>query len=68
MQTPQSPALKRAMEDIAWILNNPATSPWLRRAIVGATQNDPISVLNDLEILKDVLVRWANANIETTTE
>lgn len=64
MKTPRSPAQKRAMDDIGWLLNNPATSPWLRRAIVGAIQGEPITVLNELEILKDVLVRWANANIE----
>lgn len=64
MKNPQSPALKRAMEDIGWILNNPKSNPWLKRAIVGAIQNDPITVLNELEILKDVLVRWANANIQ----
>lgn len=39
-------------------------SSWLKAAVQGAVQNDPITVLNELEVLKDALVRWADANIE----
>jgi len=42
-------------ERIAWVLAHPRTSPWLKEALRGARQRDPIEVLNELEILNLLL-------------
>lgn len=40
---------------IAWVLAHPTMSPWLRDALRTALEQDPIDVLNDLEVLRYVL-------------
>lgn len=42
-------------ERIAWVLAHPRMSPWLKAALEGGRQSDPIEVQNDLEILNLLL-------------
>jgi len=48
---PPDDALKTNDQRIAWILAHPRTSPWLKDALRGARERDPVEVLNELEIL-----------------
>lgn len=43
-------------ERIAWVLAHPQMSSWLKEALMGARERDPVEVLNELEIL-NVLLR-----------
>lgn len=47
-------------EQIAFILDHPAMSDWLKRALATALDRSPTEVLNDLEILNQVLRRRAD--------
>lgn len=47
--------LRSAEERIEWVLSNPDISEWLKRALRGAMDRDPVDVLNDLEILNTLL-------------
>lgn len=53
--------LEEAEALIAWVLAHPGTSRWLRTALQGALERDPIDVLNELEILDRVLRSRAEA-------
>ena len=53
---PPDDALTTNEQHIAWILAHPSTSAWLKDALRGARQRDPVEVLNELEIL-DLLLR-----------
>lgn len=48
-------ALQTNDEQIAWILAHPGMNRWLKAALRGARQHDPIAILNDLEILNLLL-------------
>lgn len=48
---------------IAFILEHPGISDWLKRALQEALPRDPIAVLNDLEILNLVLRKRSEALI-----
>lgn len=48
---------------IAFILEHPGMSDWLKRALENALPRDPIAVLNDLEILNLVLRKRSEALI-----
>ena len=48
---PPDDALKTNEQRIAWVLAHPGTSAWLKDALRGARQRDPVEVLNELEIL-----------------
>lgn len=54
----QSPT--NANEQIFFVLQNPATSPWLRDALRAALTVDPIAAANDLEILNLIIRRRAD--------
>lgn len=41
--------LKTNDERIAWILAHPRMSPWLKEALKGTRNRNPIEVLNDLK-------------------
>jgi hypothetical protein len=60
--------LREAQERIAWIEAHPAFSSWLKEALRGACDRDPVEVLNDLEILGHLLRGWASAVIEEQRE
>ena len=53
-----------AEQRIAWTINHPDMSGWLKEALRTALEQDPVAVLNDLEILKDLINLWADAQIE----
>jgi hypothetical protein len=55
---PQTPGIitQSAMEEqISFVLAHPGMSAWLKTALSDALHRDPISVLNDLEILNLIL-------------
>jgi hypothetical protein len=56
--------VRLAEENIAWILDRPAFSGWLKDALGGAIVRDPERVANDLEILAHVLRGWTTARID----
>jgi hypothetical protein len=49
---------------VAFILNCPRTSDWLKEALRNALPRDPIAILNDLEILTLVLRRRATRMLD----
>ena len=55
--------LDRSDQQIKWLLNNEGTSAWLKAALEGATDCDPISILNDLEILCHLLKMRSSAQV-----
>ena len=62
---PPDDALKTNEQCIAWILAHPRTSTWLKDALRGARQRDPVEVLNELEILNLLLRIDCDARIRT---
>lgn len=55
---PQKPSItgqSTIEEQISFVLNHPGMSAWLKSALSAALHRDPISVLNDLEILNLLL-------------
>ena len=60
---PPDDALKTNEQRIAWILAHPSTSAWLKDALRGARQRDPVEVLNELEILNLLLRNDCDARI-----
>lgn len=46
---------------IAWVLDNPAMSSWLKNALLGALEQNPIVVSNDVEVLSNLLRARADA-------
>jgi hypothetical protein len=57
---------------IAFILEHPAASSWLKDALRTGIRRDPIDLGNDLELLYILLHNWTKAKIdvfmETSTE
>lgn len=51
-------------ERIAWVLAHPRMSPWLKEALRGARERDPVEVLNELEILNLLLRAECETKIE----
>jgi hypothetical protein len=47
--------LERCDESVAFVLNDPGMSAWLKDAIRAALDRHPLEVLNDLEILNTIL-------------
>lgn len=62
-QTPLNPSdAASALEpQIAFVLQHPGMSDWLKRALLDALDRPPIEVLNDLEILNRLLRSRAEA-------
>jgi len=42
-------------ERIAWVLENPGMSVWLKSALKSALAQDPVTLCNDLEILTHLI-------------
>jgi hypothetical protein len=57
-------AVLRAIQHIDWILEHPAFSDWIKNALRTAMERDPVSVANDVELLRHVLHAWTFARIE----
>ncbi len=60
---PPDDALKTNEQRIAWVLAHPGTSAWLKDALRGARERDPVEVLNELEILTLLLRNDCDARI-----
>lgn len=48
-------ALARIDDQIAFVLEHPAMSVWIKQALTSALDRPPAEVLNDLEILNQIL-------------
>jgi len=57
--TQRHEGLQEIDDRIAWILDHPGMSPWLKTAFRTALDRDPIAVINDLEILSLLRLRCA---------
>ena len=64
--SPPDEARKTNEQWIAWILAHPGTSAWLKDALRGARQRDPVEVLNELEILNLLLRNDCDARIRSS--
>jgi hypothetical protein len=58
--------LRSAEERIEWVLSNPDISEWLKHALHGAMDRDPVDLLNELEILNALLRPKCQCLIETS--
>jgi hypothetical protein len=56
--------LKSAEDRIDWVLSHSGMSDWLKNALRGARERDPVEVLNDLEMLNHLLKPRAEAQIQ----
>ena len=54
-------ALAAIDERIAWVLESPGMSVWLKSALKSALAENPITLSNDLEILTHLIVPRLNA-------
>lgn len=52
---------------IAWVLDHPQMSDWLKQAISTSEGLDPVGPQNDIEILRQLVKFRANAQIEIAT-
>jgi len=66
MKTDQSPTLsfQAAEQRITWVLSHPGMSDWLKDALRAARDQEPIEVLNDVEILYLLLRQRSRALID----
>lgn len=49
---------------IAWVLNHPDMSDWLKQALRTAVDVDPVGLQNDVELLRHLVTPRALAQIE----
>jgi hypothetical protein len=49
---------------IAWVLDHPQMSGWIKQAIRSADGLDPVSLQNDVEILRELITSRAQLQIE----
>ena len=56
--------LAAADAGIAWVLEHPHMSDWLKQALRTADGRDPIALHNDVEMLKHLIMPWSQALIE----
>ena len=54
-------SLAAADARIGWVLDNPATSSWLRQALRAALEDQPVAAGNDVEVLRLLLQTRADA-------
>lgn len=66
MQTIQPPSetLRLAEKQIDWVLAHADTSAWLKDALRTACEHDPVTLLNDIELLHTLLQPRSQALIE----
>lgn len=57
--------LAEADAKIAWVLEHPHMSDWLKQALRTADGLDPIALQNDVEMLKHLVAIRSHAQIET---
>ena len=57
-------AASQAERNIAWILQHPGFSDWLKDTLRSAVRCDPVQLANDLELLGHLLRAWSGARIE----
>jgi hypothetical protein len=55
-------------QKIAWVLAHPGMSPWLKNALRSAIDQDPIHIMNDLEVLRHVLSARCDASVRSYLE
>lgn len=60
--------LATARTRIAWLLANSGTSAWLKTALRAADGQDPISLQNDIELLRLLIAPLAHCPIEVATQ
>ncbi|MFS0774246.1 hypothetical protein [Sphingomonas sp. 1P08PE] len=53
-----------AQARIAWVLDHPNMSEWLKNALRTAEGNDPTGLWNDVEMLRHLIVPRSQAQIE----
>lgn len=56
--------LKEAEDRIDWVLSHSDMSDWLKEALRGGRERNPVDLLNDLELLDHLLKRRAEEQIE----
>ena len=56
--------LAAADAEIAWVLEHPHMSDWLKQALLTADRLNPIALQNDVEMLKHLVVARSHARIE----
>lgn len=57
-------ALAAADARIAWVLQHPHMSDWLKEALRTADGLDPVALQSDVEMLKHLIVTRSHAQIE----
>ncbi|MDR7257538.1 hypothetical protein J2X47_001709 [Sphingomonas sp. BE270] len=68
MSVPSSNELREAERQIEWVLAHPRMSPWLKDALRSAIDQDPIQIMNDLEVLRHVLSARCEASVRLYLE
>ena len=53
--SPRDDQLREAERRIAWALDHPGASAWLKDALRAALVRDPVEVMNDVEMLRELL-------------
>ena len=62
---PEPELLLAAAEDrIAWVLEHPQMSDWLKQALRSADEADPVVLQNDLEMIRHLLLPRCQAQID----
>jgi hypothetical protein len=61
MTNPSDTSLTVAEARIAWVLDNPRMSPWLKAALRDALEQDPFTVGSDVQLLSHLLTGRADA-------
>lgn len=61
-------ALARADAHIAWALAQPQVSGWLQAALRSARDHDPLTLQNDIELLRHLALPYARAATEAQME
>lgn len=56
--------LREAEDRIDWVLSHPDMSDWLKEALRGGRERNPVDLLNDLEMLDHLLKRRAETQID----
>ena len=64
----QEPEVMLAVAEtrISWVLDHPHMSDWLKHALRSAASCDPITMQNDVEMLRHLILPRSQAQIEMT--